>query len=155
MCTAETLSYACPLWVKRVASTRSRCARHVRYASNSDQIDASQQTVALCQNRTNDRSKKTPLFNQFVGAQQERLRDRETQRLRHSDVHHQLELGWLLDRDIGGLSAAQNLVDEIGGASEQVGIIRSIGHQTVWLDVIPRIVQRRQLYRERKGVDAN
>jgi hypothetical protein len=35
-------------WVNRVASGRSRCSRHVRYAFNSDRVDASQRNVALC-----------------------------------------------------------------------------------------------------------
>jgi hypothetical protein len=36
----------------RVASGRSRRSWHVRYASNSDPIGASQQNVALCQKET-------------------------------------------------------------------------------------------------------
>jgi len=35
------------------ASVRSRYSRHVRYASNTDRIDASQQNVAMCQLRPN------------------------------------------------------------------------------------------------------
>jgi hypothetical protein len=36
----------CPLWVIFVRSTRFQRSRHVRFASNSDQIGASQRTVA-------------------------------------------------------------------------------------------------------------
>jgi hypothetical protein len=35
------------LWVNRVTSVRSRRLRNVRYASNTDRIDASQQNVVL------------------------------------------------------------------------------------------------------------
>jgi hypothetical protein len=38
----------CLLWVKRVTSVRSRRSRNVRYASNTDRMDASQRTTALC-----------------------------------------------------------------------------------------------------------
>src|ERR1700751_3001905 len=48
----------CPVWVKRVTSVRSRRPRNVRYASNTDRIDASQQNVALCQSRPNASQKK-------------------------------------------------------------------------------------------------
>src|SRR5713226_5181553 len=40
------------VWVKRVASTRSRCARHVRLTSDNDRLAASQQTGASCQKQT-------------------------------------------------------------------------------------------------------
>jgi hypothetical protein len=39
-------------WVRRVGSTRPRRSRNVRYASNTDRIDAPQKTVALCQQPT-------------------------------------------------------------------------------------------------------
>src|SRR6266446_4614858 len=39
-------------WVKRVASTRSRCARHVRCTSDSDHIGASERTDAGCPKAT-------------------------------------------------------------------------------------------------------
>ena len=42
----------CRLWVSRVASGRSQRSRHVRYASNSDPIGASQRSVVMCQERS-------------------------------------------------------------------------------------------------------
>ncbi len=50
-------------------------------------------------------------LDHFVCAQQQRLRDRNTKRFRGFHVDHQLELGWLLDREISGLGALQYLVD--------------------------------------------
>jgi hypothetical protein len=39
-------------WVILVGSTRSRRPRYVRYASNTDRINASQQSVATCHKQT-------------------------------------------------------------------------------------------------------
>ncbi len=49
-----------------------------------------------------------PLFNHLIRPLQERLRDRQADRLRGLEVDHQLELGGLLNREIGGLSALEN-----------------------------------------------
>jgi hypothetical protein len=56
-------------------------------------------------------------LNDLVRAQQQRLRDVDAQGLRGLQVDHQLELGWLLHRNIGGLRALENLVDEAGCAA--------------------------------------
>jgi hypothetical protein len=47
-CAAGFQCGLCRLWVKRVTSVHSRRSRNVRYASNTDRIDASQQNVATC-----------------------------------------------------------------------------------------------------------
>src|SRR6266542_3143040 len=52
-------------------------------------------------------------LDHFVRAQQQRLRDRNTKRFRGFHVDHQLELGWLLDREISGLGALQYLFDVV------------------------------------------
>jgi hypothetical protein len=49
------------------------------------------------------------LFNNLVSAQQERLRDREAERLGGSKVDHQFELGGLLDRHVFGFAALQDI----------------------------------------------
>jgi hypothetical protein len=48
------------------------------------------------------------LFDHFVGAQQNRLRQRNAECLGGSQIDHQLELGGLLDRQIPRLCSAQN-----------------------------------------------
>src|SRR5207249_8742726 len=53
-----------------------------------------------------------PLLNHLLSALPQRLRDREAQRLCGFQVDHQLELGWLLDGDVGGLRTLENLVNE-------------------------------------------
>jgi hypothetical protein len=56
------------------------------------------------------------LFDHVVGAGEQRGRHREAERLGGGQVDHEIELGRLLDRDIGRLGPAQNLVDIVGGA---------------------------------------
>jgi hypothetical protein len=51
-------------------------------------------------------SKRYGLFDNFVGAQQERLGDGEADRLSGLEVNHQLELGWELHRQVAYLGAA-------------------------------------------------
>src|ERR1700688_4918396 len=46
------------------------------------------------------------LLDHFVGAHEKRFRDRESERLRGGEVDDQIELGWLLNRDVGRLGAA-------------------------------------------------
>jgi len=48
-----------------------------------------------------------------VGAQQNRLRDREAKRGRRLQIDYQLELGRLLYGQIGGFGALENLIHEI------------------------------------------
>jgi hypothetical protein len=59
-------------------------------------------------------------FNGFV----------EPKRLGGLEVDGQLEFDRLLHREVGGLGALQNLVHVSGGAPEQVGLARAVGHQS-------------------------
>jgi hypothetical protein len=60
------------------------------------------------------------LLDHFVGTHEKRFRDRESERLRGGEVDYQFEFGGLLNRDVGRLGAAQNLIYELGGAPVQV-----------------------------------
>ena len=64
------------------------------------------------------------LFDHLVCLEEDRLRNREPQRLGRFEVDDQLELRGLLDGEIGGLGAFQNLVHVGGGAPEALGDIR-------------------------------
>jgi hypothetical protein len=56
-------------------------------------------------------------LNHLIGPQQERLGDCKAQRLRGLEIDHEVVLRRLLDGEIGGLGALEDLVDEGGGAA--------------------------------------
>src|SRR5207253_9469494 len=67
-------------------------------------------------------------LDHLVGAQQERLRDRQAERLRGGQVDDEIECRRLLDREATGLRCAQTLDDIVGGTPEHVRPIWPIGH---------------------------
>src|SRR5947207_7872718 len=69
------------------------------------------------------------LFNDLIGAGEQRRRYRDAKRLRGIQVNDQLEAGGLLDRKIARLSALQNLVHHFGGLSTLAGQTGPVGHQ--------------------------
>src|SRR6516164_2309741 len=65
---------------------------------------------ALCQKRTHAPQQNLSLFDDLVGAREQCARDGEAKRLRGLKIDHKVKLGRLLDRNVGWLRAAQNLV---------------------------------------------
>ena len=61
-----------------------------------------------------------PLLDDLIRPRQHRRRDREAERFGGLQVDHELELRGLLDGQVGGLGALEDLVDVDGGAPEQV-----------------------------------
>jgi hypothetical protein len=51
-------------------------------------------------------------FNDLVGTQQERLGDRQAERLGGREIDDKLELGRLFDRKVSGFRSLENLIDE-------------------------------------------
>src|SRR5262245_13008052 len=68
------------------------------------------------------------LLDHLVDAQQERLGDGQAECLGGREVDDEIELGGLLDREVARLCPAQNLVDIVASAAEQVRIVCSVGH---------------------------
>jgi hypothetical protein len=60
------------------------------------------------------------LFDHLVGEQLHRIRDGKAERFSRLQVDDEFERGRLLDRDIGRVRAAQNLIDYLCGASAQL-----------------------------------
>ena len=81
------------------------------------------------------RSKRS-LFNQLVGAGEKRVRHLEAQRFGGREIDDELELGWLLDREIAGLRTTQNLVDVVCRAPEPFRVAWSVGHERAGFDKI-------------------
>src|SRR5262245_38959691 len=93
-------------------------------------------------------------FDHLVGAREHRGRDFKAERLGRDQVHDEIELDQLLDRDVGRLRPAQNLVDKIGGTAKTIREIWSIRHKAASLNVLPKRAHRRQSRAECQGVDA-
>jgi hypothetical protein len=68
---------------------------------------------------------------------QKRRRDRQPEGLGRLQVDHQLVLGRLLDREVAGLGALEDLVHVGGGAPKQISKVRSIGHKAPGIDILP------------------
>jgi hypothetical protein len=70
------------------------------------------------------------LFDHLVGAQKERFGDSQAERFGSRYIDDQIELGRLLDWDVGWLRSAQNLVDNLSGSPKLIWVVRGIRHQT-------------------------
>src|SRR5262245_27597523 len=80
------------------------------------------------------------LLDHVVRAPEERRRKDETEHLGSLEIDHQLELGRLLDGQVAGLGALEDLVDIGGRASERVGRAGPIGHEAAVVHVLPHSV---------------
>jgi len=90
------------------------------------------------------RSGRSPaLLDNLVGAGKQRCRHGEAKRLGGLEVDDQLEGRRLLDRQIGGLGALEDLprvsADQAKGSSEA----RSIGDQAAGVGELPPLIDRR------------
>src|SRR5207253_3164217 len=70
---------------------------------------------------------------------------------RSLEIDHQLESGGLLDGEIRGLRAFEDLVHVGRGAPGQIRKVRSIGHEAPGIDKLPQWVHRRQPVLCREG----
>jgi hypothetical protein len=95
------------------------------------------------------------LFDHLIGPQQERFRYRQAERLGGRQIDNEIELGRLLDRNVGWLRTAQNFVDKVRSTSEQIGDIWSIGHKTTRYRVFPQAMHRWQSPSKGQAVDAS
>ena len=87
----------------------------LHYGPNSD-IEPSPKSATGLMHRS-----KASLFDHRVGADKKRGRHGEAERFGSLHVDHQLELGRLLYRQIGGLGAFEDLVDVAARTVEQIG----------------------------------
>src|SRR6516164_1640508 len=85
-------------------------------------------------------------FDDLVGAQEDRWRDRQAERLSSLEIDHQLEFCRLLDRQIGRLGAVENFSDVNADLAMDRRKAGAIADQTASLGVYaPRINRRNRL----------
>src|SRR5919108_5469879 len=84
------------------------------------------------------------LSNYFVRSCQHIRRNPETDLLGCLEIDDQLELRWLLHRQVGGLTSLQDLVDKRSGAPKQRYTIRPIDHQAAFFRKLVDVRDRRQ-----------
>jgi len=69
------------------------------------------------------------LLDHLIRPRQQRLRDDQPQGLRDLHVDDQRELGWLLDRQVGGSRALEDPVDEGRDLFRQAREARPVGYE--------------------------
>src|SRR5262249_57405742 len=84
------------------------------------------------------------LLDHLVGEREQLLGNCQAQRLGSRQIDDELKLGRLLDRNIGRVCSAQDLVDEVGGAAEHVGEACAVGNQAACGGVLARAMHRWQ-----------
>jgi hypothetical protein len=93
------------------------------------------------------------LFDHLVGERQEGFRDRQPKRLGGFKIDDKIEFIRLFYWNIAGVRSAQNLVHQIGGASELIQPVWSIRHKTSRRREIPNVMHRGQPLTECPSVD--
>src|SRR5437763_1986597 len=83
-------------------------------------------------------------FDHFVGAGNQGCGQLEAERVRGLEVDDQLELGRLLDWQICGLRALEDLVHVSGAAPKEVGKIGPVRDEATGRGNVPETVDRRQ-----------
>src|SRR6516165_8471843 len=83
----------------------------------------------LCQKQTFCAAERTALFDQLVGAAEQRRRHIDAESLCGLEVDHQLVLGWRLHGEISRLLAFEDPIDVSCGAPVLVDKINAIGDQ--------------------------
>src|SRR6516225_9992832 len=110
-----------PLWVK--SGHRGRLKECPLYPQKRTS-ELSRVMSALCQKRT-----LATLFDQLVGAAEQRCRHIDAESLCGLEVDHQFVLGWRLYGEIGRLLAFEDAIDVSRGAAVLVDKINAIGDQ--------------------------
>src|SRR5437867_8354269 len=93
-------------------------------------------------------------LNDLIGPLQERLRDRQPERLRGLEIDHQLKLRGLFHREIGGLRPLEDFVGMGSQTLEHVAIVGSIRYEAADLDELPVLIDGGHSMSRRQAHDA-
>jgi hypothetical protein len=84
------------------------------------------------------------LFDHVIGDGQDVRRDSQAECPCTLEVDDELKFAGLFDRNIGGIRAPQNLIDQNGRALKQVVLVHRMGHQAAVESVSFERIDRRQ-----------
>src|SRR5262245_27855997 len=89
-------------------------------------------------------------FYDFICSRQYVGRNRQSYLLGGFQIDYELEFFWLLDWEIGGISAFQNLIHINGGPPKRVAPARAIAHKPAGFHILSPLVYHREsaLYRQ-------
>src|SRR5215813_11250841 len=90
--------------------------------------------------RMTERALVSGLFDHFVGADEDRWRDRQAEFFCSLKIDRWHEFGWLFDRQIGGCVALEDLVHIPRGLPETVDRIGAVRHQPTGIDYQPVVI---------------
>jgi hypothetical protein len=77
------------------------------------------------------------LLDDLVGSHENRLRDRQADCFGGPEVYDKLELGGLLDRQVGRFGAFEDFAHVVGGTAEQIWNVRTVGYEPPDLYTFP------------------
>src|SRR5262249_4771623 len=92
-------------------------------------------------------------FDHLVGACQECLWNRETQRLDGRQIDDEFELGRLLDGKVSGFRPFENFVNKVTRMAELVCVVCAIGHEASRSEKVTGGMKGRQSRAQRESVD--
>jgi len=117
---------------------------YVRTATDSGRKLYRAQSVETCHIRGPEQTQhELRLLDHLVGAGEQLWRHVEAERLRSDQADDQIESCWLLDRQITWSGPAENLVNIVASAPEEVREARSIRDKTTRFDIFATAVHRR------------
>ena len=82
------------------------------------------------------------LFDHLVRSQQHRLRDRQAERFGSLEVDHELKFSGLLHRQVGGLGASENFVNDYRTTLDNLRTICTVGHEATGLYPVSAFIDR-------------
>src|SRR5215813_5363881 len=91
------------------------------------------------------------LLDNLVGADEQRGRHGETERLGSLHVDDKCELGRLLYRQIGRLGAFKNNIDVAACTAEEIGQIRAVHNQSARGELSEKIYRRQMMACRERG----